>query len=116
MSNIIDISGKITNELPIVKISDEILATVNNRKSVIMTMQLLVNEQQKKATESGEGYDEFAFMGKILAMLVSPTVVKAIEKIDLPLPEYKLVYNAVMAAATGQTLEDMEAAEKRFQQ
>jgi len=116
MANIIDISSKITNELPIVKISDEILATVNNRKSVILTMQLLVNEQQRKAKESEEGYDEFVFMEKILTMLVSPTVVKAINKLDLPLPEYKLVYNAVMAAATGQTLEDMEAAEKRFQQ
>lgn len=116
MSNIIDISGKITNELPIVKISDEILATVNNRKSVILNMQLLVKEQEKKSKESGEGYDEFAFMEKVLSMLVSPTIIKAINKLDLPLPEYKIVYNAVMAAATGQSLEDMEAAEKRFQQ
>lgn len=113
MSNIIDISSKITNQLPIVKITDDIVATVNNRKSTILNMQLLVKEQEKKAKERAkeqaegdevvEEYDELAFMDKILSMLTNPKTVKAINELDLPLPEYKIVYEAIMGAATGQT-------------
>lgn len=110
MSNIIDISSKITNQLPIVKITDDIVATVNNRKSTILNMQLLVKEQEKKAKESDDEYDELAFMDKILSMLTSPKTVKAINELDLPLPEYKIVYEAIMNAATGQKVEDSPSA------
>jgi hypothetical protein len=112
MSNIIDISAKITNELPIVKISNDIIVTVNNRHSTIMSMQLLVKEQTKKAEENNDEYDEMAFMEKILNMLTSKKVVDSINKLDLPFPEYKMVYSAIMAAATGQSQEDVD---KRFQ-
>jgi hypothetical protein len=119
MSNVIDISARITNELPIVKITDDIVATVNNRKSTILNMQLMIKEQEIKskraAQENGdqkEEYDEIAFMDKILSMLISPKSVEAINKMDLPLPEYKIVYQGIMAAATGQSQEEIE---KRFQ-
>jgi hypothetical protein len=103
MSNIIDISSKITNQLPIVKITDDIVVTVNNRKSTILNMQLMVKEQEKKSKENNEEYDEMTFMEKVLIMLTSPKFVKAINDIDLPLPEYKIVYEAIMNAATGQS-------------
>ena len=35
MSNIIDISSRITNQLPMVKITDDIIVTVNNRKNTV---------------------------------------------------------------------------------
>lgn len=106
MSNIIDISGKITNQLPIVKITDDIVATVNNRKSTILNMQLMIKEQEKKSKKNNEEYDELAFMDKVLGMLTSPKTVKAINELDLPLPEYKIVYEAIMIAATGQSQEN----------
>jgi PBP1b-binding outer membrane lipoprotein LpoB len=102
----IDISSKITNQLPVVKITDEIIATVNNRKSTILNMQLMVKESQKKAKENNDEYDEMAFMEKTLEMLTSPKTVKAINELDLPLPEFKIVYEAIMNAATGQSQED----------
>ena len=113
MSNIIDISGKITNQLPIVKVSDEIVVTVNNRHSTIMSMQLLIKEQEKASKENGDEYDEMAFMDRVLAMLIGKKSVDAINKIDLPLPEYKMVYQGVMAAATGESQEEVD---KRFQE
>lgn len=112
MSNIIDISAKITNQLPIVKISDEIIATVNNRHSTIMSMQLLIKEQEKRAKENNDEYDEMAFMERVLGMLTSQKIVDAVNKLDLPFPEYKIVYQAIMAAATGQSQEEVD---KRFQ-
>ncbi len=115
MSNIIDISSKITNQLPIVKITDSIVATVNNRKSTILNMQLMIKEQEKKSKKNNEEYDELAFMEKVIAMLTSKALVDSINELDLPLPEYKMVYHAIMAAATGQSLEEVEESEKRFQ-
>lgn len=113
--NFYDISHRITNELPVVKISDDIIATVNNRKSTILNMQAMVKEQEKKSKKNNDEYDEMAFMEKILTMLTSQKTVDSINELDLPLPEYKIVYNAIMAAATGQSIEEAEEAEKRFQ-
>ena len=44
-------------------------------------------------------------------MLAGAKSAKAIEELDLPMPEYKVVYHAIMAAATGTSLEDVD----RFQ-
>ncbi len=115
MSNIIDISGRITNQLPVVKITDDIVVTVNNRHSTIMSMQLLIKEQEKAAKENDDEYDEMSFMDKVLTMLTSKKSADAINELDLPLPEYKIVYQAVMAAATGKTFEEAQAEEQRFQ-
>lgn len=112
MSNIIDISARITNALPVVKITDDIIVTVNNRKSVILNMQLLVKEMEKKSKKNEEGYDEIAFMEKVLTMLIGKKSVDAVNDLDLPYPEYQAIYEAIMGAATGKTQEE---AGERFQ-
>ena len=99
MAQIIDITKRITNELPMVKITDDIVVTVNNRKNTILNMQAMVQEVQKKSKDGT--FDE-----------VGAKATKEVEDMDLPLPEYKVVYQAVMAAATGSTLEEVEG---RFQ-
>lgn len=108
MGQIIDISGKITNELPMVKITDELVVTVNNRKNDIMNMQAMILEEQRKA-EKGDGtFNEIEMIGRTLEMLVGKNMAKEIENMNLPLPDYKTVYTAVMAAATGSSIEDAE--------
>lgn len=113
MGQILDISKKITNELPMVKITDELVVTVNNRKNTILNMQAMVQEAQKKAKDGDGTFDEIALMNKTLEMLIGAKAAKEIEKMDLPLPEYKVIYQAVMAAATGTSLEEVES---RFQE
>lgn len=112
MSNIIDISGKITNQLPMIRIAEDKIYTVNNRKNTILNMQAMINEVQRKAEKNKGEYDEFTMMNKVLEMLLGAKSAKEIEEMDLPLPEFKIVYQAIMAAATGST---MEEAEQRFQ-
>lgn len=114
MSNLIDISKRITNELPVVKITDDVIATVNNRKSNILNMQIMIMEAEKKAKKNGEEYDEMAFMSKTLEMLTNAKTAQSIEELDLPLPEYKLVYKAIMSAATGSEMKEDDEKE-RFQ-
>lgn len=40
----IDISKKITNELPVIKISENLIVSVNNRKSNVLTVQAMIAE------------------------------------------------------------------------
>lgn len=101
MGQIIDISSKITNQLPVVKVTDEIVVTVNNRKSTILNIQAMIKEQEKKAKKNDDKYDEIDFMNRTLTMLIGEKNVQAIEELDLPFPEYKELYEAVMNTATG---------------
>lgn len=110
----IDISAKITNELPVVKISDDLIITVNNRKSNMLTVQAMIAESEN-AEKSGKNTDDFKFMDAALRTLTNAKTVDEINKLDLPLPEYKIIFNAVMAACSGQTLEEFEETQKRFQ-
>lgn len=112
MAQIIDITSRITNELPLVKITDELVVTVNNRKNTILNMRAMVQETEKKAASGDGTFDEMALMNKTLEILVGVKSAKEIDELDLPLPEYKIIYQAIMAAATGGTLEETES---RFQ-
>lgn len=95
----IDISAKIKNELPVVKITDEIIVTVNNRKSTVLSVQCLARESEKH--EEDDDYNEIAFISKAMEMVIGEKNAKAIEKLDLPITDYKLVYNTIMGVASG---------------
>ena len=62
---VIDISMKITNQLPMIRITEDITVTVNNRKSTILNIQAMAQEAENK-----ENKDDMAFMIKGLEMLV----------------------------------------------
>lgn len=47
-------------------------------------------------------------MDTVLRTLTNSKTVDEINSLDLPLPEYKTIFNAVMAACSGQTLEEFE--------
>lgn len=95
MAQIYDISMKITNELPRLAITQDLTVTINNRKSTILNIQAMVKEAEKKKT------DEMEFMSKALAMLIGEKNAAEIDSMDLPLPEFKEVYQTIMNIATG---------------
>lgn len=110
MAQIYDISMKITNELPKLTITEQLTVTINNRKSTVLNIQAMQKQMENKAKEAekkGEEYEEdsMAFMTKSLEQLIGAKNVKEIEEMDLPLPEYKEVFQAIMNIATG-TFED----------
>ena len=88
---VIDISMKITNQLPMIRITEDITVTVNNRKSTILNIQAMAQEAENK-----ENKDDMAFMIKGLEMLVGKDASDKIEALDLPIPEYKEMYNTIM--------------------
>ena len=81
---VIDISMKITNQLPMIRITEDLVVTVNNRKSTILNIQAMAQEAENK-----ENKDDMAFMSKGLEMLVGKDASDKIEALDLPIPEYK---------------------------
>lgn len=93
---VIDISMKITNQLPMVRITDDLVVTVNNRKNTILNVQAMAAEaEKKKDSDNGMG-----FITKALEMLIGKEAADKIETMDLPLPEYKEMYNVIMGVAT----------------
>lgn len=96
MAQIIDISKKITNELPVVKITEDIVVTVNNRKSVVLNIQAMVEEVQRSGKE-----EDIAFITKAMEMLVGQKKADEIEALDLPLPQYNMIFETIMDVATG---------------
>lgn len=96
---VIDISMKITNQLPMIRITEDLVVTVNNRKNNILCVQAMASEAEKKVNEDGD--NSIGFMVKALEMLVGKEAADKIEDMDLPLPEYKEMYNTIMSVATG---------------
>ena len=88
---VIDISMKITNQLPMIRITEDLVVTVNNRKSTILNIQAMAQEAENK-----ENKDDMAFMIKGLEMLVGKDASDKIEALDLPIPEYKEMYNTIV--------------------
>ena len=104
-AKIYDISMYITNELPRLCIADGLIVTVNNRKSTILLVQAMINETERKAAAgdlSEEDNTEYAMMDDALKLLIGKEATEEINTLDLPLPEYKRVYNAIMALAIGE--------------
>ena len=112
MASIIDISKKITNETPTVKITEDIIVNVNNRKNNILCIQEMIAEEERKAKRENKPLNEMELINKALKLLVGGTKADAIDNLNLPLPEYKLVYQSLMQAATGTTPEEES---ERFQ-
>ncbi len=99
MAKIYDISMKITNELPKMQITDDLIVTVNNRHSTILNIQAMLMEAEKNDDT------EAMTMDKALTLLIGQKSAEKINAMDLPINEYKTVYDAVMKVAQGIDIE-----------
>lgn len=108
MAKMIDISNKITNELPMIKIADDFVITVNNRHKNVINLKAMIEELERKTKQraaedpEAEGFDEFALMDKVMQMLLSPSDANRIREMDLPIPEYRALYEAIMSTISDQ--------------
>ena len=99
MAKIYDISMKITNELPKMQITDDLIVTVNNRHSTILNIQAMLMEAEKNDDT------EAMTMDKALTLLIGQKSAEKINAMDLPINEYKTVYEAIMKVAQGIDIE-----------
>lgn len=104
MSKIIDLSGKLTNERPKLKLAEDKIYEIDDRKNTILKM----NQKMRSAD-----IEDVEFIDEMIEMLLGKEAAKEINEMDLSIASYQSIMIAIMAAITG---EEYEVAEKRFRQ
>ncbi|MEG0495607.1 MAG: hypothetical protein RR579_06340 [Eubacterium sp.] len=102
MARVIDITSKLKNEAPVVKIGDKEYE-VDNHKDTMLALAEKPQEPEGMAKE----------IDKTLECLLGKKALEEINAIGLRMPDLKVVFIAVMAAASD---EEYEVVEKRFQE
>lgn len=100
MGRTIDITSKLTNEKPVLKIG-EVELTVDDSKNTMMKLTKIMDEKE----------DMMIIMDVAVKMLVGDKGFKAIEEMNLSMSDYKVIFIALMAAASN---EEYEVVEERF--
>jgi hypothetical protein len=100
MAKFYDISSKITNELPTLKITEDIIVTINNRTKTIMNVEAMYKELLDRKEDNQ--ISEYDVMKKALKMLIGAKKEEEIDKLQLPIDEYKEVFTTIFSIATGQ--------------
>jgi hypothetical protein len=102
MSKVYDISKKITNERPTLKLGEGKVYEIDDSKN---TMLLLGQKMKQGSAEDIEVLDD------IVKMTLGEKAAKEIDAMKLSVSSYQSIVIAIMAAAAG---EEFEAAEARF--
>ena len=104
MSKIIDISAKLTNERPKLKLAEDKIYEIDDRKNTILKM----NQEMQNAD-----INDLDFIDEMIEMLLGKKAAKEINEMNLSISNYQSIMIAIMAAITG---EEYEVAEKRFRE
>lgn len=97
----IDISKKLFNDRPVIKIAEGKEYKVNNSKNAM----LLIDQEMKT------NKNELEAMDKVVKMTLGQQAFEEIEAMELSFANYKVVFIAIMAAVSG---EEYETVEKNF--
>lgn len=102
MAKTIDISAKLTSERPKLKIAEDKIYEIDDRKNTILKL----NQKMR-----GGNIEDIAFIDEIVEMTLGKEAAKEINKMDLSMVAYQNIMLAIMAAVMG---ESFEVAEARF--
>ncbi|MGG1878260.1 hypothetical protein ABDI30_11920 [Paenibacillus cisolokensis] len=103
MARTIDITSKLTDERPLLKLSEDKVYEIDNRKNTVLEMQ----ERIDKGIEEGSA----TYLDEVLEMALGKKAVKEINDMGLSFADYQIIFMAVMAGAMN---EDYEIVEARF--
>lgn len=104
MAKVIDISSKLTSERPKLKLAEGKEFEIDNRKNTV-----LIVEEKLRSTN----LEEIRQVDEVLELLLGKDAVKEINKMDLTFADYQTIFIAVMAGASN---EDFEVVEARFRE
>lgn len=103
MAKTIDLSRKLDNSRPLIKVADGKIYEVDNRKNTVLKL-------DKHMRTAAEG--DLTAMDKVISTLLGEEAAKEIEAMDLSLPAYEKLLIGLMAAVSD---EDYDTAHARFQ-
>ena len=96
--SMIDISKKLSNDKPVIKIAEGKEYKINNSKN---TMLLINQEMQNNKTE-------LAAMDKVVKLALGQTAFQEIESMELSFADYKVLFIGIMAGVSDQSYEEVE--------
>lgn len=96
--SIIDISNKLVNEKPTLKIAEGKEYKVNNSKNAM----LLIDQKMRNGGSEVEGMDY------VIKLTLGEKAFEEIEAMEMPFNDYKILFMGVMAAVSGETYEEVE--------
>lgn len=100
MAKTIDITSRLTNERPILKIGDKEYP-IDNRKNTVFQI-------QAKMDEGGKGTE---YIDEVLELALGKEAAKEINESDITFDAYQIIFIAALSGALG---EDFEVVEARF--
>ena len=103
MSKTIDISSKLTNGRPRLKLAEGVEFEIDNRKNTVLILNQKIQETDLNDLREVDG---------ILELLLGKEAVQKISEMDLSFADYQTIFIACMAGAMGEEFETVEA---RFQ-
>lgn len=102
MGKQIDISSRLTNERPTLKLAEDKVFPIDNRKNTVLVLNQRIEESDLNDLNAVDG---------ILELVLGKEAVDEINGMDLAFSDYQTIFIACMAGALG---EDFEAVEARF--
>lgn len=95
----IDISARLTNEKPALKLADDKVYFIDDRKNTVLKL----NKKMETANLSDPNV-----IDEILEITLGKKAVKEINELDLSFSAYQTILMAVIAGITGDSLETVE--------
>ncbi|HHX12401.1 MAG TPA: hypothetical protein GX731_06225 [Clostridiales bacterium] len=100
MSNIIDISSKLTNERPKLKLAEGKIYEIDDRKNTVIKLDSIMSEKD---------LNDVTNIDKMAELLLGGQAVKDINEMDLSMSAYQNIMIGLLAGITGDTFEVTEA-------
>lgn len=104
MSEIVDISAKLTNERPKLKLAEDKIYDIDDRKNTI----ILLNQKMEKLD-----MNDINAIDEMISVVLGEDAAKEINDMNLSIMAYQSIMIAIMAAVTGEKYEVMEARFRR---
>src|SRR5690606_26902818 len=100
MSKVYDISAKLTNERPKIKLAEDKIYEVDDRKNTILKMSQKIQNAD---------IDDREFIDEMIEMLLGEKAAKEIDEMNLSIKDYQTIVIAIMAAIQEIEYEQAEA-------
>ncbi|BFH16502.1 hypothetical protein J6TS7_31070 [Paenibacillus dendritiformis] len=97
MAKTIDITSRLTNERPVLKLGEGKEYPIDNRKNTVLAIQAKM--------DAGDGSN----MDEVLEMMLGKEAVKEINESDISFADYQVIFIAALAGAMNQDYEVIEA-------
>lgn len=100
MSKVYDISAKLTNERPKIKLAEDKIYEVDNRKNTILKMQQMLQKAD---------IDDLDFLDEAIGLLLGEKAAEEIGGMDLSIKNYQVIFITIVAAIQEVEYEQAEA-------